>query len=112
MHDHICKIMIGQIKLLKIKVRYTFNILVAIALELDPYACQIIKINNSIFTDWDEIYNDSLDKIVNNKIIPIANIIYCTRRDIINFLNILTLKQIKYLRNQIQWYNYRITIKN
>ena len=34
---------------------------------------KIIKINNSIFTDWDEIYTDSLDKIVNNKIIPIVS---------------------------------------
>lgn len=30
-----------------------------------------IKINNQVFTDWDEIYDDSLDKILNNTIIPI-----------------------------------------
>jgi len=34
---------------------------------------KIIKINNLIFTDWDEIYDDSLNKIVNNEKIPIIN---------------------------------------
>lgn len=32
---------------------------------------KIIEINNEIFTDWDEIYNDTLDKILKNKLIPI-----------------------------------------
>ena len=34
---------------------------------------KIIIINNLIFTDWDEIYNDSLNKILNNEIIPFVN---------------------------------------
>lgn len=34
---------------------------------------KIIEIDNIIFTDWDEIYNESLIKILNNKIIPINN---------------------------------------
>lgn len=34
---------------------------------------KIIEINNHVFTDWDEIYDDSLDKIINNKIITIQN---------------------------------------
>jgi hypothetical protein len=32
---------------------------------------KIIEINNEIFTDWDEIYNDTLDKILKNKLIAI-----------------------------------------
>jgi hypothetical protein len=32
---------------------------------------KVIKINNQIFTDWDEIYEDSLDKVLNNKVMPI-----------------------------------------
>ena len=34
---------------------------------------KIIKINDIIFTDWDEIYDISLNKVVNNKIIPFEN---------------------------------------
>ena len=34
---------------------------------------KIIEINGTTFTDWDEIYGDSLNKIVNNDIIPIVN---------------------------------------
>lgn len=34
---------------------------------------KIIKINDIIFTDWDEIYNDSLNKVLNNSIILIKN---------------------------------------
>ena len=34
---------------------------------------KIIEINNIIFTDWDEIYDDSLNKVINNEIIPIVN---------------------------------------
>ena len=34
---------------------------------------KIIKINDIIFTDWDEIYDISLNKVVNNKIIPLEN---------------------------------------
>ena len=41
-------------------------------------------------------------------IIPIANIIYCTRRDVINFLNILTIEQIRYIMEPIYWYNFQI----
>lgn len=43
---------------------------------------KIIKINDQIFTDWDEIYDDSLNKILNNKIIPIKN-----RKDIHKYLD-------------------------
>jgi hypothetical protein len=41
-------------------------------------------------------------------ILPIANIIYCTRRDVINFLNILTVEQIRYIIEPIYWYNFQI----
>jgi hypothetical protein len=34
---------------------------------------KMIEINGTIFTDWDEIYGDSLNKVVNNEIIPIAS---------------------------------------
>lgn len=34
---------------------------------------KIIEINGLIFTDWDELYNDSLKAILNNKIIPIKS---------------------------------------
>jgi hypothetical protein len=34
---------------------------------------KIIKINNTIFTDWDEIYDESLNEVVNNKICPVTN---------------------------------------
>lgn len=34
---------------------------------------KIIEINDTIFTDWDEIYGESLNKVVNNDIIPIVN---------------------------------------
>ena len=34
---------------------------------------KIIIINDTIFTDWDEIYEDTLDKVINNNIIPIPN---------------------------------------
>ena len=37
---------------------------------------KIIEINNIIFTDWDEIYEDKLNKVVNNEIIPIIGINY------------------------------------
>jgi len=33
---------------------------------------KIIKINNTIFTDWDEIYDKTLDKVINNNIIPVS----------------------------------------
>lgn len=32
---------------------------------------KIIEINNHVFTDWDEIYDESLDEILNNHLIPI-----------------------------------------
>ena len=35
---------------------------------------KIIKINNQIFTDWDEIYDETLNRVLNNKIIPIKSI--------------------------------------
>jgi len=34
---------------------------------------KIIQVKNEIFTDWDEIYDKSLLKVLNNKIIPINN---------------------------------------
>lgn len=34
---------------------------------------KIIEINDIIFTDWDEIYDDSLNTIINNNIIPLNN---------------------------------------
>lgn len=34
---------------------------------------KVIEINGIIFTDWDEIYGDNLNKIVNNEIIQIVN---------------------------------------
>lgn len=34
---------------------------------------KIIEINDTVFTDWDELYDDSLIKIVNNDIKPIVN---------------------------------------
>lgn len=37
---------------------------------------KIIEINDTIFTDWDEVYDVSLNKIVNNDIIPIVNETY------------------------------------
>jgi hypothetical protein len=43
---------------------------------------KIIKINNYIFTDWDEIYEESLDRVLNNKLIPIK-----TRKDIHKYLD-------------------------
>ncbi len=44
---------------------------------------KIIKINNQIFTDWDEIYEDSLDKVINNRLIPIK-----TAKDIHKYLDV------------------------
>lgn len=35
---------------------------------------KIIEINDIIFTDWDEIYEDKLNKVINNDIIPIVGI--------------------------------------
>jgi hypothetical protein len=43
---------------------------------------KIININNQIFTDWDEIYDYSLDKILNNNLIPIKS-----RKDIHKYLD-------------------------
>jgi hypothetical protein len=43
---------------------------------------KIIKINNQIFTDWDEIYEDTLHRVLNNKLIPIK-----TRKDIHKYLD-------------------------
>ena len=43
---------------------------------------KIIKINDQIFTDWDEIYDESLNQILNNKIIPIKS-----RKDIHKYLD-------------------------
>lgn len=43
---------------------------------------KIIKINNQIFTDWDELYEESLDRILNNKCIPIKS-----RKDIHKYLD-------------------------
>lgn len=34
---------------------------------------KIIEIDGIIFTDWDEIYHDKLNKIINNKLFPINN---------------------------------------
>lgn len=34
---------------------------------------KIIQINNFIFTDWDEVYDSSLNKIINNMTVPIKN---------------------------------------
>lgn len=34
---------------------------------------KIIEINENIFTDWDEIYDETLNKVLNNKIYPISN---------------------------------------
>jgi hypothetical protein len=44
---------------------------------------KIIKINNEIFTDWDEIYEDSLERVLNNTLIPIK-----TCKDIHKYLDI------------------------
>ncbi len=44
---------------------------------------KIIEINNQIFTDWDEIYGDSLDKVLNNRLIPIKTV-----KDIHKYLDI------------------------
>lgn len=43
---------------------------------------KVIQINNTIFTDWDEIYEKSLDTVLNNKLIPIK-----TRKDIHKYLD-------------------------
>jgi len=37
---------------------------------------KIIKINNTLFTDWDELYENKLNKVINNLIIPIVDINY------------------------------------
>ena len=34
---------------------------------------KIIQINNCIFTDWDEIYNDDLKSVINNTLMPLKN---------------------------------------
>jgi len=34
---------------------------------------KIIEINNSIFTDWDEIYDETLNTVLNNDVIPLVN---------------------------------------
>jgi hypothetical protein len=34
---------------------------------------KIIKINETIFTDWDEIYDATLNKVLNNDVIPLVN---------------------------------------
>lgn len=34
---------------------------------------KIIKINDTIFTDWDEIYDETLNKVLNNDVIPLVN---------------------------------------
>lgn len=34
---------------------------------------KFIEINGTIFTDWDEIYQDSLNKVVNNNILPVIS---------------------------------------
>lgn len=34
---------------------------------------KIIKINDTIFTDWDEIYDENLNKVLNNDVIPLVN---------------------------------------
>jgi hypothetical protein len=41
-----------------------------------------IKINNQLFTDWDEIYEESLNKVLNNTLIPVK-----TRKDIHKYLD-------------------------
>jgi hypothetical protein len=43
---------------------------------------KIIKIDNQIFTDWDEIYDETLNQVLNNKIIPIK-----CRKDIHKYLD-------------------------
>jgi len=35
---------------------------------------KIIEINDTIFTDWDEIYDETLNKVINNQITPVPNI--------------------------------------
>jgi hypothetical protein len=35
---------------------------------------KVIEINGEIFTDWDEIYEDSLNKVINNNLIPIKSL--------------------------------------
>lgn len=37
---------------------------------------KIIKINGIVFTDWDEIFDESLNKVLNNKITPVPNTNY------------------------------------
>jgi hypothetical protein len=34
---------------------------------------KIIKINDTIFTDWDEIYDETLNRVLNNDVIPLVN---------------------------------------
>lgn len=36
-------------------------------------SCKIIEINNIIFSDWDEIYDETLDKVINNTLVNIHN---------------------------------------
>ena len=35
---------------------------------------KIIEINDIIFTDWDEVYDEKLNKVINNQITPVSNI--------------------------------------
>ena len=35
---------------------------------------KIIEINDIVFTDWDEVYDEKLNKVINNQITPVSNI--------------------------------------
>ena len=41
--------------------------------SLDDYDKDLIEINGIIFTDWDEIYDEKLNKVLDNDFIPVLN---------------------------------------
>jgi hypothetical protein len=72
---------------------------------------KVIEINNTIFTDWDEIYDDELDKIKNAKI---KNVLYNFNKNIYCNINDLHVKNIdihKYLDGGFDK-NTEIKLKN
>jgi len=72
---------------------------------------KVIEINNTTFTDWDEIYDDELDKIKNVKI---KNVLYNINKNIyydINDLHVTNLDIHKYLNGGFDK-NTEIKLKN
>jgi len=53
---------------------------------------KIIEINDIIFTDWDEIYDETLDKVLNNNINPVPNINSIHERLDCGFINSTKIK--------------------